>query len=105
VKRLQQVVDASGRYLAILDSAGVVHVIDTQTWQRIGQVKAIATVLNTELSKSRLVVNATSGTVFLNDTQAKTIIELDLKNLKIKQTIQLNDVPNSFTWLGVANAL
>jgi hypothetical protein len=50
-------------------------------------------------------VNATSGTVFLNDTQAKTIIELDLKNLKIKQTIQLNDVPNSFTWLGVANAL
>ena len=41
MKRLQQVVDASGRYLAILDSAGVVHVIDTQTWQRIGQVKAI----------------------------------------------------------------
>ncbi|MCY6412340.1 hypothetical protein QTA56_09375 [Acinetobacter sp. VNH17] len=102
VKRLQQVVNASGHYLAILDSAGMVHVVDTQSWQRIGQIKAIQNVNATELAKSRLVVNAATETVFINDTQAKTIVELDLKNLKIKQTIQLSDVPNTFTWLGVA---
>lgn len=104
VKRLQQAFDATGRYLAILDSMGTVHVIDTQTWQRLGQIQAINNVIGTELSKSRLVVNAASDTIFINDTQAKTIVELDLKNLKIKQTIQLNDVPNTFTWLGVAKA-
>lgn len=102
VKRLQQVVNASGHYLAILDSVGMVHVLDTQSWQRIGQIKAIQNVNATELAKSRLVVNAATETVFINDTQAKTIVELDLKNLKIKQTIQLSDVPNTFTWLGVA---
>ncbi len=102
VRRLQQSFDATGRYLAILDSMGTVHVIDTQTWQRLGQIQAINNVVGTELSKSRLVVNAASDTVFINNTEAKTIIELDLKNLKIKQTIQLNDVPNTFTWLGVA---
>lgn len=104
VKRLQQAFDATGRYLAILDSMGTVHVIDTQTWQRLGQIQAINNVVGTELSKSRLVVNAASDTIFINDTQAKAIVELDLKNLKIKQTIQLNDVPNTFTWLGVAKA-
>lgn len=102
VKRLQQAIDATGRYLAILDSAGIVHVIDTQNWQRIGQIKAIQNVVSTELAKSRLVVNAATDTVFINNTQAKTIIELDLKNLNVKQTIQLTDVPNTFTWLGVA---
>ncbi|NIE96633.1 hypothetical protein F3J02_09100 [Acinetobacter sp. Tr-809] len=104
VKRLQQVVDSSGRHLAILDSAGVVHVIDSQNWKRLGQIKAIANVNATELAKSRLAVNAAADTVFINDTQAKTIVELDLSNLKIKQTIQLNDVPTTFTWLGVAKA-
>ncbi len=104
VKRLQQVVNASGHYLAILDSVGMVHVVDTQSWQRIGQIKAIQNVNATELAKSRLVVNAATETVFINDTQAKTIVELDLKNLKIKQTIQLSDVPNTFTWLGIAKA-
>ncbi|MDM1019043.1 hypothetical protein QSV37_01770 [Acinetobacter sp. VNK23] len=104
VKRLQQVVNASGHYLAILDSVGMVHVVDTQSWQRIGQIQAIQNVNATELAKSRLVVNAATETVFINDTQAKTIVELDLKNLKIKQTIQLSDVPNTFTWLGIAKA-
>jgi len=104
VKRLQQVVDSSGRHLAILDSAGGVHVIDSQNWKRLGQIKAIANVNATELAKSRLAVNAATDTIFINDTQAKTIVELDLNNLKIKQTIQLNDVPNTFTWLGVAKA-
>lgn len=104
VKRLQQAFDATGRYLAILDSMGAVHVIDTQTWQRLGQIQAINNVIGTELAKSRLVVNAASDTIFINDTQAKTIVELDLKNLKIKRSIQLNDVPNTFTWLGVAKA-
>ncbi|QER38489.1 hypothetical protein F2A31_01720 [Acinetobacter suaedae] len=101
VRRLQQSFDATGRYLAILDSMGAVHVIDTQTWQRLGQIQAIQNVIGGELAKSRLVVNAASDTLFINNTEAKTIIELDLKNLKIKQTIQLNDVPNTFTWLGV----
>jgi hypothetical protein len=104
VKRLQQVIDSSGHYLAILDSMGVVHVIDTQTWRRVGQIKAINSISNTELSKSRLVVNGTSGTVFVNDTQARTIVELDLKNQKINKTIQLTDVPNTFTWVGVPQA-
>ncbi|MFW2161091.1 hypothetical protein ACG93T_06860 [Acinetobacter beijerinckii] len=101
VKRLQQVVDASGQYLAILDSVGVIHVIDSQNWKRLGQIKAIQNLDTTELAKSRLVVNASAGTIFINDTQAKSIVELDLKNLKIKQTIQLSDVPNTFTWLGI----
>lgn len=104
VKRLQQVIDSSGHYLAILDSMGVVHVIDTQTWRRVGQIKAINSISNAELSKSRLVVNGTSGSVFVNDTQARTIVELDLKNLKIKKTIQLTDVPNTFTWVGLPQA-
>lgn len=104
VKRLQQAFDATGSYLAILDSIGIVHVIDTQTWQRIGSIQAIENVIGGELAKSRLVVNAASNTIFINDTEAKTIVELDLKNLKIKQIIQLNDVPNTFTWLGVAKA-
>ncbi|MCH7337421.1 hypothetical protein [Acinetobacter sp. NIPH 2699] len=104
VKRLQQSFDETGSYLAILDSMGTVHVIDTQTWQRLGQIQAINNVDGTELAKSRLVANAASDTIFINDTQAKTILELDLKNLKIKQIIQLNDVPNTFTWLGVAKA-
>ncbi|MCJ0829175.1 hypothetical protein MN869_12050 [Acinetobacter sp. NIPH1876] len=96
------VVDTSGHHLAILDSVGVVHVIDSQNWKRLGQIKAIANVNATELAKSRLAVNAATDTIFMNDTQAKTIVELDLNNLKIKQTIQLNDVPTAFTWLGVA---
>jgi hypothetical protein len=100
VKRLQQVVDASGQYLAILDSVGVIHVIDSQNWKRLGQIKAIQNLNTTELAKSRLVVNASAGTILMY-TQAKSIVELDLKNLKIKQTIQLSDVPNTFTWLGV----
>lgn len=94
-------VDASGQYLAILDSVGVIHVIDSQNWKRLGQIKAIQNLDTTELAKSRLVVNASAGTIFINDTQAKSIVELDLKNLKIKQTIQLSDVPNTFAWLGV----
>ncbi|MCS4299139.1 MULTISPECIES: hypothetical protein [Acinetobacter] len=101
VKRLQQVVDLSGHYLAILDSVGVVHVIDTQTWRRVGHIKVINSISNTELAKSRLVVAGTSGIVFVNDTHARTIVELDLKDLNIKRTIQLTDVPNTFTWLGV----
>ncbi|MCH7290349.1 hypothetical protein [Acinetobacter genomosp. 15BJ] len=62
----------------------------------------IANVNSTELAKSHLVVNAAADTVFLNDTQVKTIVELDLNNLKIKQIIQLNCVANIFTWLDVA---
>ncbi|MFW2152496.1 hypothetical protein [Acinetobacter gyllenbergii] len=77
--------------------------IDGQNWKCLGKIKAIVNVNATELAKSHLVVvNAAADTVFLNDTQAKTIVELDLNNLKIKQTIQPNEVPNTFTWLGVA---
>jgi len=102
IKRLQHVIDRSGQYLVILDSAGVLHLIDTKTWIVKAKLKVIDNVVGSELAKSRLVVNENAETVFINDTQAKTILEIDLKTAKVKQTIQLTDVPNTFTWVGVA---
>lgn len=102
VKRLQHVMSSSGQALLILDNTGVLHIIDTATWTVKAKLKVIEKVEIDELQKSRLVANASTDTVFINDTHAKKIIEIDIKTAKVKQSIQLADVPHSFTWVGVA---
>lgn len=103
VKRLQHVFNTSGQFLVILDSTGTLHLIDTATWTVTTKLKVIENVVPEELLKSRLVANASTDTIFINDTHAKKILEIDLKALKVKQAIQLTDVPNTFTWVGVVN--
>lgn len=101
VKRLQHVMSATGQYFIILDSTGVVHIVNTATWVVKAKVKVIESVVTEELAKSRLVINSQADTLFINDTVAKKIIEVDIKTAKIKQQIQLTDIPQTFTWLGV----
>ena len=100
VKRLQHVMNATGKYFVILDSVGTLHIIDTGNWSVVGKLNVIENPVATELVKSRLVVNAASESIFINDTNAKKILEIDLKTPKILQSIQLTDVPNTFTWVG-----
>lgn len=102
IKRLQHVMSSTGQYFMLLDSTGTLHILDTATWTVKAKIKVIDQVVTEELAKSRLVINAQTDTVFINDTAKKTIIEVDIKTAKVKQRIQLTDTPNTFTWVGVA---
>lgn len=99
-KRLTQNYSASGQYFVVLDSTGTVTIFDAKTWD----VKFRIPTLKIEpqhLAKTKLVMHGQLDEVFLNDTQNKSIIHIDLKTGVIKQRIELQSIPSQMTWLGI----
>ena len=101
--RLKQIYSSSGKFFVVLDSKGVLNIFDSKTWELKTRLNVIDA-QSPDLTKTQLVVNGRADEVYLNDVQNKSIIQVDLKTGAIKQTIQLNTVPNQFTWLGVGQA-
>ena len=101
--RLKQIYSSSGKFFVVLDSKGTLNIFDSKTWELKTRLNVIDA-QSPDLTKTQLVVNGRADEVYLNDVQNKSIIQVDLKTGAIKQTIQLNTVPNQFTWLGVGQA-
>lgn len=98
--RLKQIYSSSGQYFVVLDSQGVLNLFDSKTWELKTRLKVLDA-QSPDLTKTQLVANGRVDEVYLNDIQNKSIIQVDLKIGKIKQIIQLNTIPNQFTWLGI----
>lgn len=99
LKRISYSFDAKGKYFLILDSTGYIHTIDTKTWETTGSHRILET--TAEIAKSKIVANANTGNIYINDTANKTIIEFSPAKKHIVQKILLNDVPQQMAWVGI----
>jgi hypothetical protein len=99
--RSQHLIDAAGHHLAILDSTGMLHVVDTADWTRKGSVQAVPSV-GSGASGARLASSGDGEHLYISSPADKSVIAIDLENVEEADHYELGFIPTGLAWLGVA---
>lgn len=93
----------NGEFFVILDNQGGLNIIHTADWALVDRLQVITSNIAALPAGSRFELAVTPGHhVYVSDPIANQIKQVDLDSLTVSETIQLNFVPNKFTWLGIA---
>lgn len=99
--RAQHLIDSSGHHLAVLDSTGKLHVVETSDWTRKGDVQAVPSI-GTGTSGSRLASSGNGEFLYVSSPSDKAIVAIDLEHVEESGHYDLGFVPTGLAWLGVA---
>lgn len=93
----------AGELFVILDNQGGLTVIHTHDWAVVDRLQVITSNIAALPTGSRFELAITPGHhIYVSDPIANQIKQVDLDSLNVTDSIQLDFVPNKFTWLGIA---
>lgn len=100
VGRRQHTFDAHGEHLLILDTAGVLHVLEAGAdgFERKGSVR----VLDSDDAAARIATSGATHQAFVTDPAGQAVVVVDLEAVDVVNHVDLDFAPVGVTWLGIA---
>ncbi len=100
VTKIAHAMDAHGEHFLILDSAGMLHVLDPANgWATLGSLPVITTLV--EGQAPTIAVSHAQDVAFVTDPASSSIAVIDLATRTLGERIDLGFAPTGAVWLGL----